>query len=99
MTKSVEIPAGTPLILEWNIFAKEILDILSQLSTRWTKISDITSVVVWKILGRDSSYFRKFQDGVDESIEWEIMLTSDRDIVVSIDWNWVNARLEMTNKQ
>lgn len=99
MTNSVEIPSGTPLILEWRLFAKELLQILEWLSLEWTKISDITSDVVWKLLNNDRSFFRKFSNAQEASKHWEIIVRSKNWLLVGIEWKWVNAKLEMTDIQ
>jgi len=95
MTKCVEIPEGTPLILEWRLFAKELLDILDWLSLEWTRISDITSDVVWKLLHRDRSFFREFSNANEKSNDWRVIAHSKEEIIVTIVWEWVNAKLKI----
>jgi len=92
MSNSVHIPFQTPVTLEWRIFAKQLLDILGTLNIEWTRISDITSSVVWKILWYDKSYFEKFSDSTDWD-EWEVYSQADADYGISIEWKGVNAKL------
>lgn len=93
MINSVTIPCDTPLIVKTALFAKELLNILEWLSLEWTKIWDITSTVIWKILEHDVTYFQRFSDATEISSEWNIVTKAEQEYVVSIKWEWVNAHV------
>jgi hypothetical protein len=95
MTDTVTIQSGTPLILEQRLFSRELLDVLDKLSLEWTKISDLVSIVVWKIMWNDVSFFQKFSNQKEWTIGC-IVNSTDKWYKIEIEWTWKNAEVVVT---